>query len=151
MKMFSKILYLLFVTIFLSCSVQNKSNKVFELYPTEDDLVVLRLDTRQGFIWMIEGSTDSITNDQVLIQDHPLDFDNDPFIGRFELIPTQNIYNFMLIDKKRGNVYQVQFLRSDTRETDIKNGKGEGIVRKFYLDEKLKKRVYVNGEIFKEN
>lgn len=86
--MFSKILYLLFVTIFLSCSVQNKSNKVFELYPTEDDLVVLRLDTRQGFIWMIEGSTDSITNDQVLIQDHPLAFDTDPFIGRFELIPT---------------------------------------------------------------
>lgn len=57
----------------------------------------------------------------------------------------------MLIDKKRGNVYQVQFLRSDTRETNIKNRYGEGIVKKFYLDEKLKKRVYVNGEIFKEN
>ena len=151
--MFKKILFLLFVTIFSSCAVENKSNKVFELYTTKSDLVFLRLDTRYGYIWMIEGSTDSslTENEQILIHDHPLDFDNDPFIGRFELFPTKNIYNFMMIDKKLGNVMQIQYLPSDIRETDLKNGKGEGIVNWYSLDEKHRKQVYLNGSIFEEN
>ncbi len=151
--MFKKILFLLFVTIFSSCAVENKSNKVFELYTTKSDLVFLRLDTRYGYIWMIEGSTDSslTENEQILIHDHPLDLDNDPFIGRFELFPTKNIYNFMMIDKKLGNVMQIQYLPSDIRETDLKNGKGEGIVNWYSLDEKHRKQVYLNGSIFEEN
>lgn len=29
--------------------------------------------------------------------------------GRFELYPTKNIYNFILIDTKKGYTYQVQW------------------------------------------
>jgi hypothetical protein len=75
----------------------------------------------------------------------------DTFIGRFELVPTKNIYNFMLIDKKLGNVMQIQYLPSDTRETSLKNGKGEGVVNWYSLDEKHRKQVYLNGSIFEEN
>ena len=149
--MFKKILFLILTATFISCSVENKMNEVFELYPTESNLVFLRLDTRFGYIWMVEGSTDSITHEQIIIQDHPLDFDNDPFIGRFELFPTQNIYNFMLIDKKLGHVRQIQYLPSNTREESIKNGKGEGIVGWYDLDEKLRVQVYLDGEIFEKN
>lgn len=151
--MFRKILLFLFVTIFLSCAVENKSNKVFELYTTKSDLVFLRLDTRYGYIWMIEGSTDSslTKNEQILIQDQPLTMGYDTFIGRFELVPTKNIYNFMLIDKKLGNVMQIQYLPSDTRETSLKNGKGEGVVNWYSLDAKHRKQVYLNGSIFEEN
>ena len=147
------ILIYIFISIsFLSCSTENKVNKVFELYTTKSDLVFLRLDTREGYIWMIEGSIDSslTENEQILIQGHPMSFDNDPFIGRFELFPTENIYNFMMIDKKLGNVFQIQYLPSDSREASIKNGKGEGIVNWYNLDEKHRKQVYIDGEIFRK-
>ena len=36
-------------------------------------------------------------------------------------------------------------------EEDIKNGKGEGIVGWYDLDEKLRVQVYLDGEIFEKN
>ena len=93
--MFKKILFLILTATFISCSVENKMNEVFELYPTESNLVFLRLDTRFGYIWMVEGSTDSITHEQIIIQDHPLDFDNETHYQL--IIDTRHFYMYSLL------------------------------------------------------
>lgn len=83
----------------------------YKLYKTENIYHVLKLDTATGKIWQI----------QIGINDNPrrmidpinifslIDYSEGLRNGRFELCPTGNIYNFVLIDTQRGYTYQVQW------------------------------------------
>lgn len=89
--------------------MQAPDNDRFKLYPTENIWTFIKLDTRTGQMWQVQYSVES--NDMRFEQ--PLN--PKPLVasgtenGRFELYPTQNIYNFILLDQVNGNVWQVQW------------------------------------------
>lgn len=81
----------------------------YKLYPTNNMWTFLKLDTRNGRIWQVQFSVEgdsyrfeSPLNMTILTPD-------DSKSDRFELYPTQNIYNFILLDRICGNTWQVQW------------------------------------------
>ena len=82
----------------------------FRLYPTENIYNHLKLDTRNGRIWQVQFSVrDSGSRLEVSINSDKLVFSEDEKVGRFFLFPTQNFYNFLLLDQVDGRVWQVQW------------------------------------------
>lgn len=81
------------------------------MFPTENIWTLLKLDTRNGRIWQVHfsvskenGRGEIVLNDKDLIWDgHYLQK------GRFTLLPTKNMYNFILLDQVKGDTYQVQW------------------------------------------
>ena len=68
----------------------------------------LKLDTMTGKIWQVQYSTkgpeyrfETVLNSRALNQKKN--------VGRFTLYPTQNTYNFILLDQIDGHTYQVQW------------------------------------------
>ena len=90
-------------------SIYNKDAK-FLLFPTKNVYVFLKLDTSTGELWMVQYSTD---DDQMEVKfpswSYPLVTNEDKSNGRFFLYPTQNMYNFLLIDQVDGRVWQAQW------------------------------------------
>ena len=85
----------------------------YKLYPTENMWTFLELETYSGRIWQVQYSIKgpdyrfkSILNDRTLI---PLSDTDGEYAGRFELYPTQNMYNFVLLDTETGDTWQVQW------------------------------------------
>lgn len=82
----------------------------YKLYPTEHFKIQLKLDTATGKVWMVQislGDSDAMV---VPVDETSVLFDfEDVRAGRFELYPTKNMYNFILLDTKYGYTYQVQW------------------------------------------
>lgn len=82
----------------------------YKIYPTENTYISIKLDTATGRVWMVQiglSDTDAMT---VAIDDESLLYDWEEYRGgRFELYPTKNMYNFILIDTEKGYTYQVQW------------------------------------------
>lgn len=83
----------------------------FKLYPTTNNWIFLKLDTSTGQIWLVQYSIDenkdrleTILNNKTLT---PIGETIKP--GRFELVPTKNMWNFILLDQVSGATYQVQW------------------------------------------
>lgn len=83
-------------------------NFPYKLYPTENMWTFIKLDTRNGRMWQVQYSVkgseyrfETTLNEEKLA--------NDSIPGRFELYPTQNIYNFVLLDRIKGYAWQVQW------------------------------------------
>lgn len=83
----------------------------FELYPTNNIWNFLKLNTVTGAITIVQFSL----NDDDRFE-YELDSSNKLLIaeenvvcGRFKLIPTNNTYNFLLLDQINGRVWQVQW------------------------------------------
>ena len=83
----------------------------FKMYQTKHDYILLKLDTSTGQVWMVQfGMGDKSSRRQVAVDDSsPLDEREPKVNGRFELYPTNNMYNFILIDTYEGTTYQVQW------------------------------------------
>lgn len=103
------------------CSAQNTSNvpprydinpnAVYQLFPTENRWIFIKLNTQNGKMWLVQYSTNS-SNDALtcpLNKYSLLGLDNEVVNGRFTLYPTQNHYNFILLDQINGNTWQVQW------------------------------------------
>jgi hypothetical protein len=76
----------------------------------------LKLDTRTGKVWQVQYSVNSDSYGEVVVSDRDLTFGSNDKAGRFELYPTQNMYNFILLDKKEGTVVQIQWsMNADNR------------------------------------
>lgn len=83
----------------------------FKLYPTENMWNFLKLNTATGQISIIQYTVNEdhkrfeySLSDQILIAQ------DDTFKpGRFELTPTTNRWNFILLDHVTGQTYQVQW------------------------------------------
>lgn len=88
-------------------------NNRYKLYPTENMWTFLKLDTCLGYVWQVQYVINSDNRWQNIIAYSRLDWDEswDPMdnIGRFELYPTQNTYNFLLLDQKTGRIWQIQW------------------------------------------
>jgi hypothetical protein len=91
----------------------------YKLYPTQNTWNFLELDTQTGRIWQVQYSVEgsryrfkTSLNSWSLLECSDLQIS-----GRFELYPTQNMYNFILVDKISGKTWQVQWSTSS-------NGRG---------------------------
>ena len=83
---------------------------VYKLFPTGNTWASLKLNTRNGKIWQVHFSiskdgyegTLSINSDSLVLPEEEIN-------GRFNLYPTSNMYNFILLDQVNGKTYKVQW------------------------------------------
>src|SRR5574344_198090 len=84
------------------------SNVNFRLFQTNNRWTFLKLDTRTGEIKHVQNSTDGEAM-QYDLNSIPLAEGEDAKPGRFFLYPTENTFNFILLDQIDGRVWQVQW------------------------------------------
>jgi hypothetical protein len=85
------------------------SNAVFNLYPTENYFTFIKLDTRNGKMWQVQYNTDSEKRFTSTLNDIELVFKSEESNQRFMLIPTINMFTFLLMDQIDGQTWQVQW------------------------------------------
>ena len=79
----------------------------YKLYPTENIYTFLKLDTATGKIDQLQWSLDSDNEGSVTINSDDLSLGSGS--GTFELYPTKNMYQFILLDKVTGRQWHVQW------------------------------------------
>lgn len=108
----------LFCTFLCACSMVACSDPVFDsdsrykLYPTKNMWTFLKLDTETGKIWQVQYSIkggDTRFEIPLNSGDIAKSLKKSKKTGRYELYPTQNMYNFILLDRVDGETYQVQW------------------------------------------
>lgn len=82
---------------------------VYKLYPTTNISTFLKLDTSIGQVFQVHFDITGDERIEYIINPMKLVNDDDVYTGRFELYPTQNMYNFLLLDKKDGRIWQTQW------------------------------------------
>ena len=91
--------------------VNSVFSNTYKLYKTENMYTFLRLNTSNGKIDQVQWSLDrdkefiSVLNDVDLT--YGISIGN--YTDRFELYPTQNMYQFILLDKNFGSMWHVQW------------------------------------------
>lgn len=88
--------------------VSPDSNVVYRLFPTNNMWTFIKLNTRNGQMWQVQYSVKD-NQFQVPLNLTTLVTSEEEQNGRFFLHPTQNSYNFILIDQFDGRVWQVQW------------------------------------------
>jgi hypothetical protein len=90
--------------------IQQIEVPVYKLFPTENYWTYIKLDTRNGKMWQVHFSVskDGFQGEKEL-NSRRLILSEEEINGRFTLIPTKNIYNFLLLDQLTGKTYQVQW------------------------------------------
>ena len=84
----------------------------YRLFPTQNMWTFLKLDTMTGKIWQVQFSVkdEDYRFETVLSSvDITETLKQEKKIGRFTLYPTQNTYNFVMLDQLDGYTYQVQW------------------------------------------
>lgn len=81
----------------------------YKLYQTDNIYTLLQLDTKTGMIEQVQWSLDSDNEGSVSINSDDLTYDYGYGSGSFELYPTKNMYQFILIDKTNGKKWHVQW------------------------------------------
>ena len=79
----------------------------FKLYATENIYNFLLLDTETGKIDIVQWSLDDGKEGSATINDKDLSLDTG--CGTFELYPTKNLYQFLLLDKVTCRKWHVQW------------------------------------------
>lgn len=90
---------------------QNKNR--YKLYPTENIYNLLKLDTQTGRIEQVQWSLDTSKEFSRTINKEDLSWNAG--VGAFELYPTQNMYQFILLDKTNGRTWHVQWGLEDKK------------------------------------
>ena len=92
-------------------TVASPDDKVnFRLFQTNNRWIFLKLDTRNGKITLVQYSTEG--TDKMMecpLNSEALVVDELAKPGRFFLYPTENTFNFLLLDQEDGRVWQVQW------------------------------------------
>ena len=81
----------------------------YKLYQTENIYILLQLDTKTGKIKILQWSLDSDKELTVVLNDVDLTLGYGHGSGTFELYPTKNMYQFILLDKTDGRMWHVQW------------------------------------------
>lgn len=91
-------------------NIEDKTEPIarFKLYKTENIYNLLKLDTASGRIEQLQWSFDDDKEGTMIINAEDLSIiNNKP--GTFELYPTNNMYQFILLDKIFGRTWHVQW------------------------------------------
>lgn len=78
----------------------------YKLYQTDNMNYLLKLDTFTGRVWLVQWSLEIAEEGVDVINDTPLANVN---YVRFELYPTKNIYQFILLDRETGTQWHIQW------------------------------------------
>lgn len=81
----------------------------FKLYQTENIYTLLQLDTKTGKIEQVQWSLKSLEEGTLTINNDDLSYGMGYGSGSFELYPTKNMYQFILLDKTDGRKWHVQW------------------------------------------
>lgn len=79
----------------------------YKMYKTENIYNLLKLDTATGIIEVVQWSLKSKEEFTVYVNSERLTYS--PQIGIFELYPTNNMYQFILLDTTNGRTWHVQW------------------------------------------
>lgn len=79
----------------------------YKIYPTENIYNLLKLDRQTGKIEQIQWSLDSNKEFSVTLNSSDLSLYEG--LNSFELYPTQNMYQFILLDRATGRTWHVQW------------------------------------------
>lgn len=79
----------------------------YKMYPTENMYNLLKLDTQTGRIEQVQWSLDDNKEFTSTINSQDLSWETG--MNSFELYPTQNMYQFVLLDKATGRTWHVQW------------------------------------------
>ncbi len=81
----------------------------YKLYPTENNFNFLLLDTKTGRIDQVQWSLKKEEEGSVSINSEDLSLMGGFGSGTFELYPTKNMFQFILVDKTNGRTWHVQW------------------------------------------
>lgn len=81
----------------------------YKIYQTENIHILLKLDTKKGKVWMVQYSMKDTESKEIPVKYFPIAIEDEGWNGRFELYPTKNMYNFIMVDNDDGKTYQVQW------------------------------------------
>lgn len=84
-------------------------NAAYQLVPTTNFYNFLKIDTRDGRIWVVQYSTDNNRIVTPLTTTSKVLKEEDKIVGRFYLYPTKNMYTFIMLDQVDGRTWQVQW------------------------------------------
>ena len=109
-----KFLILIVASVLLMCTeccqASANSPERYKLYPTENIGIFLKLDSATGKIWIVQYGVGDRQRLVVPLDDTSLLAPGvNEVPGRYELYPTKNMFNFILLDTRNGNTYQVQW------------------------------------------
>lgn len=100
-----------------SSAIQQKQiseNTVYQLFPTKNYWTFIKLDTRNGKMWQVHFTVkEDGGSGELILNSLPLVNTENEVNGRFTLYPTENMYNFLLLDQIDGKVHQVQWSMED--------------------------------------
>ena len=85
----------------------------YELYSTQNIWTFLKLDTRTGRIWQVQYSLEEGKRGEWILNSQSLTQNSEGKNRRFQLYPTSNIFNFILLDHSNGKTYQVQWSQKE--------------------------------------
>lgn len=86
----------------------------YKLYRTENIYTLLELDTKTGKIKQVQWSLKSSEEGTFTINGDDLNFGVGHGSGTYELYPTGNMYQFILLDKTNGRKWHVQWGLGDS-------------------------------------
>ena len=102
-------MFLLLGSISLHAQTKTKPNVVdnvkeiqganFRLFPTKNMLTFIKLDTRNGLLWKVQYSLNPENRMVTYLNLDRLASVNEEVKDRFKLYPTQNMYNFILLEQ----------------------------------------------------
>ncbi|BBL02419.1 hypothetical protein A3BBH6_26550 [Alistipes onderdonkii subsp. vulgaris] len=82
---------------------------VYKLFPTQNMWTFIKLNTRNGQMWQVQYDINGDNRGEYFLSILPLVSKEKEINGRFTLYPTQNIYNFILLDQIDGKMWQAQW------------------------------------------
>ena len=93
----------------------------FRLFRTDNMWSYLLLDTSDGRLWHVTYTTDKDKGARlkIPINDEELVTMDSAKNGRFTLYPTDNMWNFLLLDQDDGRVWQCQFTMGAKKENSF--------------------------------
>lgn len=104
-----------------SLQEDDNDSERFELYPTDNIGIFLRLDKRTGCINLVQWSLESSKEFSMVLNGQNLSTLSS--VGNcFKLYPTKNMFQFLLLDRSTGNMWHVQWGFKD----------GENWIKKIY-------------------
>ncbi|OVE61796.1 hypothetical protein [Chryseobacterium mucoviscidosis] len=89
---------------------KQSADKMYQLFPTKNFWTFIKLNTRNGKMWQVHFAVKEGDNRVILnLNSISLVAEEKEVNGRFTLYPTENTYNFLLLDQIEGTAYQVQW------------------------------------------
>lgn len=101
----------------VSSNVLTSDNNVavYKLFPTQNMWTFIKLNTRTGQMWQVQYDVNGDNRGEYDLNEVSLAAKEKEVNGRFTLYPTQNIYNFILLDQINGQMWQIQWSIDDEK------------------------------------